>query len=86
MTMSKASKTSKTSSAHYIPPSIRDESLPLYLNRTAEQHNGLGYLLFRKLRDSGQNAAAMARAFKVNRLTMYKWWQIDNEEQQTALE
>lgn len=71
----------------YRPPSIEDVGLKKYLNQSKETHNGYGYDDFVRLIESGLNKAGLAKAFQVERSTIYKWLAIyeseSGSEQQT---
>lgn len=61
------------------PMSIEDTGLEYYLNRTAPIHNGYGYDDFVKMVESDVNKANLAKAFKVDRKTIYKWLALYNK-------
>jgi len=57
----------------YKPTSIKDETLKVYLNRTADKHNGLNYATFSTMRNLGVSVTERARRFGVSRDTVYAW-------------
>lgn len=57
----------------YKPPSIEEVGLKKYLNGSKELHNSYGYDDFVRLVESGLNKAGLAKAFQVERATIYKW-------------
>lgn len=64
-------------------PSIADEGLKNYLDRTAEEHKGSGYdrfveMLTSELKYSKRQIAA---EFGVHRETIYKWINVYEKEQ-----
>lgn len=61
-----------------IPKSvtIQEEGLQPYLDRTRVRHNNLGYPDFVRLVKSGVDKANLARAFNVDRHTIYKWLEV----------
>lgn len=63
----------------YKPPSIKDETLKVYLNRTALQHNGLNYATYSTMRNLGVSRAERARRFGVNIVTMWRYDKIQDE-------
>ena len=63
------------------PDSIRAVGLKAYLNRTADKHDGYGYVEFKKYLDRGWGPTALARLFLVSKNTMLKWVDIYREEQ-----
>lgn len=61
-------------------PSISDEGLEAYLNRTAADHNGNGFDDFVRLVSASVDKANLAKAFGVSRYTIYKWLELFNKE------
>lgn len=62
--------------------SIRWMGLKKYLNRTAAEHNNLGYDYFEKLVSVPRqpSTSSLARIFNVTDLTVRKWMTIYEEE------
>ena len=56
-------------------PSIADEGLEVYLNRTLPEHNDNGYAEFVEMlaSDLKYSKRQIAAAFNVSRDTIYKW-------------
>lgn len=58
----------------YKPPSIAEEGIDAYLDRTAGRHNNMSAIQFRRLVLAGVNIANLARAMNVkNRETIKRW-------------
>lgn len=69
---------------NYRPMSIKREGLSKYLQRTSDRHNGFAYDEFLKLVEAKVTAANLAKAFKVNRVTITKWLHIHEDELEKA--
>jgi hypothetical protein len=65
---------------HFLPPSIRSQTLQSYLDNTTTRHNGLDYRIYLILRRAKVNVANRARAFNVVRNTMVNWDKIYSDE------
>ncbi|HEX4775066.1 MAG TPA: helix-turn-helix domain-containing protein [Candidatus Saccharimonadales bacterium] len=68
----------------FIPkrPSIEEEGLEVYLDRTAEEHKGHGYEHFVEMLtdEKKYTKPQIAIEFGVDRSTIYNWLEIYNKE------
>lgn len=55
------------------PDKAKTLGLAVHLNRTASQHRGMDYSVFKAMMQGNASTASMARTFKVSRATMEKW-------------
>jgi hypothetical protein len=58
----------------YRPPSIKEEGLEPYLNRTKAMHNNLGYNDFAERVRLEVSKAKIAKDFNVSDNTIWKTW------------
>lgn len=67
----------------FKPPSIADEGLKNYLDRTSFEHNGKNYNDFIEMASSpiGYSKNQVARAFGVAKNTVLKWFNVYDKEQ-----
>lgn len=58
----------------YVPPTIKDEGLESYLNRTKAMHNNLGYDDFAERVRLNVPKTKIAKDFNVSDNTIWKTW------------
>lgn len=63
----------------YKPQSIRQETVPIYLERTRNMHNGLGWDDFKQRLDLGVPKPRIADNFGVSTQRIWAWISIYNE-------
>lgn len=64
----------------FRPPSIREETLPVFLNRTRAEHNGLGYAEFEQRMQLGVPKPKIAKDFGRSTTRIWYWVSIYNDE------
>ena len=58
----------------YVPPTIKQEGLESYLNRTRSLHNGLGFADFSERLRLHVPKTKIAKDFNVSDNTLWKTW------------
>lgn len=61
-------------------PKIEDVGLQKYLDQTADQHRNFTYANFQTMVQSNVDKSNIARAFGVNRKTIYRWLEVYEKE------
>lgn len=63
----------------YKPPSIREQGLPIYLEKTRDDHNGLGWKDFKQRMDLRVPKPKIADDFGMSKQRIWAWVEIYNE-------